>query len=145
MRAVVGAALLASALGAASQAQAQSYQQVVQNELAGLASRAREQGFRTQVGQTITGTLNNGTQTGLTITLVGGGSYVVFAACDQDCTDIDLRLFAPDGQMIGEDIETDDRPVIIFTAPTSGTYRLQVMMATCSQNPCYWGAQVLAR
>lgn len=145
MRAVAGAALLAAALVTAGQLEAQSYQQVVQNELAGLAGRAREQGFRTQVGQTITGTLNHGTQTGLSITLVGGGSYVVFAACDQDCTDIDLRLFAPDGQMIGEDIETDDRPVIIFTAPTSGAYRLQVMMATCSQNPCYWGAQVFAR
>lgn len=133
------------ALGAVAPARAQSYQQVVQNELAGLASRAREQGFRTQVGQTMTGTLNNATQTSVAISLVGGGSYVVFAACDQDCTDIDLRLFGPDGQMIGEDVAMDDRPVIIFTAPASGTYRLQVMMATCSQNPCYWGAQVLAR
>jgi len=145
IRTAVVSTLLGAALAVSPAHGQSSWQQVVNNELATLSSRARQQGFTSMVGQTLTGALNPRAMEDRSVTLVGGGNYIVFAACDQDCTDVDLRVFGPDGQLLGEDIQTDDRPVVLFTAAASGTYRITVMMAACSQAPCYWGAQVMTR
>ncbi len=148
MRAVLASALAILAVEAAAPepAVAQgSFQQTVTNKLAGMASRAREQGYATQLGQTQAGSLAQGATHSLAVSLVAGGNYLIIGACDQDCTDVDLRILGPGGGQVTEDVALDDRPVLRFTAPATGTYRLDVIMATCSTSPCYWGVQTFAR
>ncbi len=146
MRVVVGTALLAVGLGlAARPAAAQNtYQQVVMSQLGRFETTLREQGYN-RVMNPITGSLAGGSSQANVVFLNGGMRYAIVGACDQDCRDFDLRIFGPDGPMIDEDVELDDTPVLEFTAPASGQYRLMAMMANCQQNPCYWGIVVTAR
>ncbi|MDO8665786.1 MAG: hypothetical protein Q7J79_04190 [Gemmatimonadales bacterium] len=136
--------LAAAALAAASPAPAQNtYQQTVRAELMRRSAGARQAGYSAD-RETVFGSMNDDANDQKAVMLAAGGRYVIIAVCDEDCSDIDLRLWAPDGTKIHEDIETDDYPTLQFTAPLTGTYRLSVEMATCSQNPCYWGMQVYA-
>lgn len=145
MKAVLIPALLAAAaLAAATPAAAQNnYQQTVRAELLRRSANARQQGYAAD-REPVFGSLNDDANDQKAVTLTAGRRYVIIGVCDQDCTDIDLRLFAPDGTKIIEDIETDDYPTLQFTAAVTGTYRLSVEMAVCNTNPCYWGSQVYA-
>ena len=144
MKAALVPLLAAAALAAATPAAAQNtYQQQIRRQLATHASNALSHGYAAD-REPVYGSLNDDANDQKAVTLTAGTRYVIIGVCDNDCTDIDLRLFAPDGTKIIEDIETDDYPTIQFTAPVTGTYRLSVEMAVCNTNPCYWGAQVYA-
>lgn len=64
------------------------------------------------------------------------GEYRVIGVCDIDCSDLDLRVYDPEGDIIAIDVELDDRPVVGFDVTRPGTYDVQVYMATCSREPC---------
>jgi hypothetical protein len=74
-----------------------------------------------------------------------GGRYAVIGTCDEDCTDLDLKVFDPSGNLVGQDTDPDDNPLVVFTAKRSGQYRYQVIMETCNSEPCGYGAGVLIR
>jgi hypothetical protein len=145
MKTAVVAALAASLVGLAAPLGAQNqYQQQIRAQLMRHSENARQHGYAAD-REPIYGQLNDDAAESLRIPLTGGVRYAIIGVCDEDCSDIDLRLWAPDGTKISEDIAVDDYPTLEFVAPASGTYRLSVEMANCSQNPCYWGVQVYAR
>ena len=138
---------LVAALGCAavSEAQAQnSFQQQVSSYLTRAASGVVQQGYSAD-RDPVTGSLNGGARESMMINLTGGSRYALVGVCDNDCTDVDLRIWDPSGTKLAEDILVDDTPVLEFTATTTGQYRVSVEMATCSTNPCYWGFQVFRR
>lgn len=139
--------LVLAALGvtAAAPAAAQgTYQQQIRNQLANHSSNVRQQGYNAD-RDPIYGSLNDDASESMRINLNGGVRYVIIGVCDNDCSDVDLRLWGPDGGVLDDDMATDDYPTLQFVAPVSGQYRLAVMMATCNTNPCYWGVQVYSR
>ena len=74
----------------------------------------------------------------ITYRLVEGVTYVLTGACDEDCQDLDFKLFS-DSTKIREDVASDDRPTIIFTPAWTGTYTLRVIMVNCTREPCRYG------
>lgn len=59
----------------------------------------------------------------------------VYATCDGDCTDLDIMLYdANSGQLVDSDTLMDDQPVV--TAPYEGSFVIEVVMASCSIEPC---------
>jgi hypothetical protein len=147
MRHPVVAAVLALTLGCAfaTEAAAQnSYQQQIRSQLATASNSIRGNGY-TSDREPMMGSLNASANEGMMVNLQGGVRYAIVGVCDNDCTDVDLRIWDPSGTKLAEDILTDDTPVLEFTATTTGQYRLSVEMATCSTNPCYWGVQVYKR
>ena len=143
MKAVLGAALLAAAV--ATQVTAQNtYQQQITRQLTNAASAVSGQGYSADRAP-VMGSLNDDARESVLIQLTSGVRYAILGVCDNDCTDVDLRVQDPMGNNIGEDLATDDTPVVEFTAGNAGQYRVTVMMATCNTNPCYYGVQVFAR
>lgn len=146
MKAPFGAVLAACALAATpalSHAQG-NWREVVLQQLSSATTVLQQRGY-TAMAEPVMGSLRDDENSNQTVTLTAGGHYVIVGACDQDCTDVDLKVFGTDGSQLDSDIETDDSPVLEFTAPTTGRYRVQVLMATCNTSPCYWGFQVFAR
>ena len=88
------------------------------------------------------GSLDEDARVTQTLTLTAGATYLVAAGCDADCSDLDLWIRGPDGAVVGEDAGDDDVPVAQFTAPASGDYRLEVLMAACGKAPCRYGLEV---
>ena len=95
-----------------------------------------------RVGPPRSGWLNDDEAARFTVWLAAGHSYVVAAACDADCSDVDLQLFSPSGDEVDRDLLSDDEP-IVFAAPySSGRYTVRVSMARCSREPCEYYAGV---
>ena len=147
MNAVLRTSLLALAIGAGVTAAAEAqnqYQQQITNQLTRAAGRIREQGYNADRAP-ITGSLNDDASENYQINLTSGVRYAIIGVCDEDCNDVDLQIFSGDGSKLDEDLETDDIPVLEFTAQYTGSYRLRVMMPGCRTSPCYYGVQVFMR
>lgn len=86
-----------------------------------------------------TGTLRNQQSENLTIRLRAGSTYGIVGACDNDCTDLDLAVYSPNGSLLKRDVSDDDLPFIVFRAAVTGTYRIRVIMTSCSTPPCRYG------
>jgi len=67
---------------------------------------------------------------------------MVAGFCDQDCSDFDLAVGAPDGSSIGQDVLEDDAPIVNFQAPASGVYTIVASMPGCSIAPCLAAVRV---
>jgi hypothetical protein len=92
-----------------------------------------------------TGTLREGESEDLTITLHSGTTYAMVGVCDNDCTDIDFRLFDADDNEVDSDLKTDDYPLVKVTPGETMRYRLKIIMVTCKTSPCFYGVGVFSK
>ncbi len=144
-------AVTATACGGARAASSSSrsgpsqYTQQVQGYLSRLSDNAVKQGFSRVVAGPVFGSLDDDKEGSHDVTVNGGTEYVLFGACDNDCTDLDLLIYDSDGDLVRRDVEADDRPVLVFTPAKSGKYKLKVVMAVCSNEPCRYGLQLNAK
>jgi hypothetical protein len=121
------------------------YTRQVQGYLANIATAAEKQGFRRVVGGPVFGSLDDDEKSSHEMTVVAGVDYVLFGACDNDCTDVDLLVYDQNNRLVKRDILADDKPVVMFTAARSAKYRIEVVMAVCSTEPCRYGLQLNAK
>lgn len=77
------------------------------------------------------------------VNLTAGTAYTFIGACDDDCTNLDFELIAPQGGVVASDLLPDDFPVAQFTPTENGQYIARLLMRTCSMAPCFAGARVL--
>jgi hypothetical protein len=145
MSRVIIPCLVAAALLAPAAATAQNqWQQTVRRQVGEHSDFLSGRGY-TMSGDVFDGKLNADGFQDLTITLQSGTSYAFMGVCDEDCHDIDLRLFGVDGSEVDSDIRTDDWPIVSVTPGYSGTFRVRVLMARCSKDPCYYGIGVFTK
>lgn len=89
------------------------------------------------------GALSQGATSMMELNLTAGAQYFIVGTCDDDCSDMDLRIYAPgNSRALKEDTSDDDAPMLAFTAPSTGRYMLAVDMAKCTGNVCYYGYRV---
>jgi len=122
-----------------------TYTAQVDTYLSRMAGAAVQQGYTRYVAGPVHGSLRDDETASHAMDVIGGNQYVLFGACDNDCTDVDLKIFDQNGNLLMQDVAVDDTPVLMFTANGSGSYRVQVVMATCNRNPCFYGVQLMAR
>ncbi|HEV2148421.1 MAG TPA: hypothetical protein VGR37_13545 [Longimicrobiaceae bacterium] len=129
---------------------AQDYRSTVLSQLDAAARPVVNSGFR-QDGDVlsrdaIVGMLAPGTSAFMELNLTQGTSYFIAAACDNDCSDMDLRIFSADSTTpVAEDTKDDDYPMLTFVAPRTGRYMLAVDMSKCSGSMCYYGYRVFRK
>jgi hypothetical protein len=116
----------------------------VLRQLSAVDGVARNEGMQ-RLGNPLVGSINASSSTTLQVNLNAGRRYRLFGVCDNDCTDLDLRLIDPSGQTVAEDVEADDVPIVALTAQRTGSYHVQVMMARCSASPCRYGVSLYGR
>jgi hypothetical protein len=108
------------------------------------SSIATNQGMR-RTHDTYIGSLRTGGTSNHSVQLNGGTSYSLIGVCDNDCSDLDLRLFDPSGREVASDVLTDDTPVVNVTPRRTGTYTVRAVMTSCSSQPCRYGIGVYGR
>lgn len=91
------------------------------------------------------GGLREGQVQRFAVTLRAGQDYRIVGVCEQRCGDFDLRLFAPNGQLIAQDVLADAVPVIHVRPPMTGRYEIEAVMAQCRAQPCWFAFNVYAR
>lgn len=87
----------------------------------------------------------------LRLNLSGGYRYYYRGSCDLDCTDLDFALYrwVPGTSyrrgywmFIASDRAADDTPGLTVTPPFNAQYRLDIIMANCTSEPCRYEVEV---
>jgi len=120
------------------------WQASVRSQLQTAGRTTTERGF-TMSHEIFMGSLDDDASESLNIPLDGGTQYVLVGKCDQDCSDLDLTIYDPDGKKVDEDVQDDDTPVLQLTPRSDGRYRVKVTMPTCTASPCRYGVGVWAK
>lgn len=139
--AALAAALAFSFAGAA---QANEYEAVVRAQLEAVKAIGQGEGFRHTFDDRYD-LLGNRASDEYSFELKSGREYFIAAVCDQDCSDLDLKLFDENDNVIAEDDLVDDAPIVRVTPRWSGKFRLSVTMYDCSNAPCFYGISVMGR
>lgn len=137
LRYLVVAAVASLPLAAPHALHAQSYAQVVWDQLQTAYRAADDQDYALR-NYVIGGLAASGTDS-WTFALAAGRQYMVIAACDNDCSDVDLVVKNEKGETVASDLSDDDVPVVIFKPEAEGRHTIEVKMYACSEEPCYFG------
>lgn len=113
---------------------------LVESQLFEAAATLADGGYEGTHGP-YTGMLDQGGEGSVILTLDGLRSYRITAACDQDCSDVDLYLYDENDNLIDSDEEYDDYPLVAVTPKRRGRFTAVVRMASCDQQPCYYGVR----
>jgi len=112
------------------------WQAVLKNEVRTVMDIARQQEL-TPTHEFETDLLADDESTTYTLEYEPDTQITIVGVCDIDCSDLDLTIHDPNGQLIARDVETDDRPVLKFnTKSFSGRFKLTVTMADCETATC---------
>ena len=87
---------------------------------------------------------NNQSQT-FNVNLRSGISYAFVGVCDEDCQDIDLRVYDENGNLVNSDTGADDYPLVKVSPRWSGQFQVKVTMANCTASTCYYGMGIFGR
>jgi len=118
-------------------AHGQSHAVTVWNQLDAMYKQVNGDGFSSR--NYIIGRLKKAENELWTVTLYAGNTYKITGVCDGDCKDIDLALLDSNRNELTSDMLADDVPIMNFTPKNTGQYSIKVLMATCNQDPCYFG------
>lgn len=129
------AALLALAVRP-SDAQAQEHAELVWKQLNTAFNTVNRDGYGSL--NYVIGRMGEGKVDSWTLNFEKGTSYRIVGACDKDCADLDIEIL--DGsEVVTRDVLDDDAPVVSFSPKASGSLRVKVTMAKCSDAPCFFG------
>jgi hypothetical protein len=131
-------------LALAAPAQANEYEAVVRAQLEAVKAIGEGEGFRHAFDDHYD-LLGNQASDEYSFELKSGREYFIAAVCDQDCSDLDLKLFDENDNVIAEDALVDDAPIVRVTPRWSGKFRLNVTMFDCGNAPCFYGISVMGR
>lgn len=120
------------------------WERQVQARLAQAGATLSASGYATAPG-TVNGQLDNGETASDTVTLTAGTSYVLVGACDDDCRDLELGLFAANGYEVDAARRAGNAPIVRVTPHETQRYRFTVRMTGCGRNPCWYGVRVFRR
>lgn len=87
------------------------------------------------------GWLNDGASTEIQYNLETGVRYFFGGVCDNDCSDLDLKLYDGNHRMIAQDTSADDTPLLTVDVARGGRFYLRVEMANCSTISCRYATQ----
>jgi hypothetical protein len=100
------------------------------------------QGYRLR-GEPYVSHMNGQTSERIRIQLTKGTSYALVPVCDQYCSGIDLDLLKDSGD--GVQFERKDHGILMMTPREGVTVGIEVTMADCLVDPCYYGIGIFTK
>jgi hypothetical protein len=110
----------------------------VRGQLGSVASTLISRGQEIAYSPTI-GSLRKSSTANITYSLRSSTAYTFVAACDNDCSDIDVWLYDGQGNEISRDVEPDSMPIVFAQPRYNDTFTLKVKMYNCTIEPCFYG------
>jgi hypothetical protein len=120
------------------------FERQVREQLSTAAEKLGKSGF-SLTHHIYTGELKHNEDENVTVELDRGRGYLIVGVCDNDCKDVDLRLYDAAGREVDQDVERDDYPAVAVDVNRSTKYTVRTNMASCSRSPCRYGFGVFAR
>jgi hypothetical protein len=98
-----------------------------------------------RASEPLIGGLDSSASTSFEIQVRTGAEYELVGVCDEDCSDLDLKVYDESGNLLAEDATPDDVPVIRFRLSSGSLIRIDVTMYKCAANSCAFGVQWFER
>lgn len=95
--------------------------------------------------QDATAQLTSGEVRSINFNLTAGMAYAFAGACDDNCGDLDLTLYDPNGNEVSSDGAVDAIPAVFTYVTQSGTYRLEANMYECSASSCEYRVRAYSK
>jgi hypothetical protein len=133
-----------SSSSSSSSSEGDRWEALVRTQLAEAGEVATRNGY-SMSHEIFMGRLDDDANESLNIPLDGGTQYMLVGVCDQDCSDMDLVIYDPNGNEVDNDLLEDDNPVLQLAPRSDGRYRVKVSIPACSANPCRYGVGVWAK
>lgn len=69
-----------------------------------------------------------------------GERYTIYGGCDDDCSDINLVARSPSGELVDEDVEDDEEPLVLINPGESqNAIRVTLSLVSCDTETCIAG------
>lgn len=143
-KAAAGLAALALLTGAAAAQVPDPFARELAQRLSRAESLLTENGYARAAGPFAGGLPAQRAQR-FTVMLRAGQDYRIVAVCDSRCSDVDLRLFTANNQLIAQDVLDDAVPIIHVRPAMTGNYDIEAVMARCAGDPCWFAFNVYSR
>jgi antitoxin component YwqK of YwqJK toxin-antitoxin module len=105
---------------------------------AGIAGMSLEPAFHSFLGD-----LPEAEQEIVSLELPENEGLLFIGVCDGDCSELDLLVKDGSGNILGEEVDIrDDTPMHGIEGRAAGTIQVEVIMGTCSVEPCYFAVGV---
>jgi hypothetical protein len=118
---------------------AQSYAQQVWDQLQNHYKTIAKNSTDWYLRNYVMGKLKNDATDSWTFYFDSDNESILTAACDNDCSDLDMTIKDSDGKEVARDTQNDDTPVVRFQPKSSGRYTIDIQMIKCKDDPCYFG------
>jgi uncharacterized RDD family membrane protein YckC len=105
---------------------------------------AEEEGSGVEVRRELDGSLYEGEEHRIAVTLEPGETWAAAVACDLDCLDIDLLLVSEAGDTLARDERTFEEASLFFEAHRSVDAELVIYMYACEFGPCSYAVRFLS-
>lgn len=89
-----------------------------------------------EIGVIHVGKLGEGEEETVRLDVTGAHSAVVIAACDRQCSDLDLRVVTEDGRLVDLDDDRDDTPRVYIKKKDPTELFLKIRMPQCEASKC---------
>ena len=142
--AVIALTAFAGPMSGVAIAQDDEYRAQLEAQLDALRSLATTEGMNVMAGPFF-GALEESAKESYTLTVSRGGEYLLIGVCDNDCSDLDLRIYNQLGELLVEDTLEDDAPVVELNPTMTGRVRVEVEMYACSSEPCYFAVEAYSK
>lgn len=73
-----------------------------------------------------------------------GVRYRIYGACDDNCSDLDLEIYAAGGRLTARDVARNDTPFVEITPAATGRHYVRLWLYACAADACHVAARVLA-
>lgn len=142
--ALAALAALALAAGPAAAQAPDPYARELAQRLSQAETVLAESGYARAAGP-FAGGAGNREGRRFSVMLRAGQDYRIVGVCESRCRDFDLRVFDPDGQLVGQDVLEDDVPVVYVRPRATGRHTIDVEMVRCMSAPCWFAFNVYSR
>jgi hypothetical protein len=90
------------------------------------------------------GSLSASEREAVSLALPETENLLFLGVCDDDCSDLDLALRDASDNLLDEDIDPDSYPIVVLeqVSQAPGNVTVEVSMATCTVEPCYYAVGV---
>ena len=144
---IVSAACLVGLLSPAYAERSDANIDVLATQMAIVVKAGERHGysFSSRLTKSGTGSLRHGRERSHYFTLRKGMEYQIVGVCDNDCRDLDLKLYDENDNLIDKDFDSDDYPVVKVRPRRTAKFRAVAQMESCSANPCGYVLTVLEK
>lgn len=108
-------------------------QDIIDQQIDKFTEALAGKGF-TPTGWVNNGTLAQGKDATVSVSLKGDSVFGVVGVCDNECGDLNLRLIDSSGKEVDNDLEADSNPLLATNA--QGNYTIKVSMVKCTSPKC---------